>query len=120
MEFQLSSGHRILVGGFFIGPTNTWIDHLKESLSDKALPLVRRFLPVGDYHVVGDTCLEFVCVATFNTVPFTAPDSFGYYLHLVWFVDDMNVGVRDLVEKGLADCDWELHGREILRCSEDD
>jgi len=120
LEFELSTGRKVALTGFFTGATNTWVDHSRESLADKVLPVVRRVFPVGDFHVIGDTWLEFICVAGFNSTPLHDPDSFGSWLHLVWFVDDNDSRIRDLVTTGLASCDWDANAHDIYRGPNDD
>ena len=120
LEFELSTGRKVALTGFFTGATNTWVDHSRESLADKVLPVVRRVFPVGDFHVIGDTWLEFICVAGFNSTPLHDPDSFGSWLHLVWFVDDNDSRIRGLVTTGLASCDWDANAHDIYRGPNDD
>ena len=62
VEFELSTGRRVVLTGFFTGETSSWVDHSHESLADKVMPVVRRVYPFGDFQVVGDTWLEFISV----------------------------------------------------------
>ena len=84
------------------------------------MPVFRRVYPSGDFQVVGDTWLDFICIAGFNSTPLNDPDSFGSWMHLVWFVDDNDALIRELVEIGLSNCDWESHARDFYRGPEDD
>ena len=120
MEFELSTGRRVTLSGFFTGETSSWVDHRQESLVDKVTPVVRRVYPVGDFEVVGNTWLQCICIAGFNSTPVQDPDSFGSWLHLVWFVDDNDTSIRELVEVGLANCDWESQAHNFYRGPGDD
>ena len=113
LEFKLSTGREVALTGFFIGATNTWIDHQQAALADKVLPVVRGVFPSGDFQFVGDSSLEFICVAGFNSTPLHDPDSYGSWLHLCWFVDDNDASIRDLVAAGLEHCDWDTYGHDI-------
>jgi hypothetical protein len=120
LEFKLSTGREVSLTGFFTGATNTWIDHQQDALADKVLPVVRRVFPSGDFQLVGDTWLEFICVAGFNSTPLHDPDSYGSWLHLCWFVDDNDASIRDLVAGGLQHCNWDAFGHDIYRGPTDD
>ena len=120
MEFTLSSGRRVTLTGFFTGETNSWVDHREATLANKVQRVVRRVYPVGDFQVVGESWLEFICVAGFNSTPLNDPDSFGSWMHLVWFVDDNDKNIRELVEIGLAGCDWDRYAKDIYRGPDDD
>ena len=120
MKFQLASGREVALTGFFTGATNTCVDHNQRLLADKVLPVVRRIFPVGDFQIIGTTWLQYICVAGFNSTPVNDPDSYGSWLHLVWFVDDCDKHIRSLVEIGLASCDWESYAHDIYRGPNDD
>ena len=113
MEFKLSTGRDVSLTGFFTGATNTWVDHNQDALADKVLPVVRRVFSDGDFQLVGETWLKYICVAGFNSTPLLDPDSYGSWLHLCWFVDDNDASIRELVADGLQHCDWDAHGHDI-------
>ncbi|WP_339748154.1 hypothetical protein [uncultured Rubinisphaera sp.] len=120
MEFTLASGREVFLTGFFIGATNTWVDHNQRLIAEKVLPVVRRVFPVGQFQIVGDTWLQYICIAGFNSTPLKDPDSYGSWLHLVWFVDNNDMHIRSLIEAGLRNCDWDLYAHDIYRGPNDD
>lgn len=120
MEFTLASGREVALTGFFMGATNVWVDHSQRLTRDKVSPVVRRVFPAGDFQVVGSTWLQFICVAGFNSTPVKDPDSYGSWLHLVWFVDNNEDHIRLLIEAGLAGCEWEEYAKDIYRGPNDD
>jgi len=113
LEFLLSSGREVTLTGFFTGATNSWIDHQQDSLTDKVLSVVRRVFPIGDFQLIDDPWLAFICVAGFNSTPVHDPDSYGSSLRLVWFVNDNDSSIRELVNIGLASCDWVANAQDI-------
>ena len=120
MEFKLATGREVVLTGFFIGETNTWVDYSQDALADKVLTVVRRVFPAGDFHVIGNELSKFICVAGFNSTPLNDPGSYGSWLHLVWFVEENDNDIRTLVEIGLSDCDWESYAQDIYRGPHDD
>jgi hypothetical protein len=120
VDFTLASGREVTLTGFFTGQTNGWVDHSQRLIRDKVLPVVRRVFPAGDFQVIGNTWLQCICVAGFNSTPVKDADSYGSWLHLVWFVDDNDKHIRLLIEAGLAGCDWERYALDIYRGPNDD
>lgn len=120
MEFKLPSGRDVFLTGFFTGGTNTFVDHSQLLLADKVNPVVRRVFPSGQFHLIGHTWLQYICVAGFNSAPVRDPDSYGSWLHLVWFVDDNDMHIRSLIETGLVGCDWDAYAHDIYRGPNDD
>lgn len=120
MEFTLASGRVVHLTGFFTGATNTWIDHNQPLLVDKVLPAVRMVFPYGQFQLVGENWLEYICVAGFNSTPSKDPDSYGSWLHLVWFVENNDNHIRRLIETGIRNCDWESYAQDIYRGRNDD
>ena len=113
LEFKLATGREVVLTGFFTGATSTWVDHQQDALVDKVLPVVRGVFPDGDFQLVSEPWLDFICVAGFNSTPHRDPDSHGSWLHLCWFVDDNDASIRELVAAGLAHCDWDAHAHDI-------
>lgn len=120
MEFKLASGRDVFLTGFFTGATNTFVDHNQRLLVDKVLPVVRDVFSSVQFQLIGDTWLQYICVAGFNSTPVKDPDSYGSWLHLVWFVDDNDKQIRSLIETGLVGCDWDSYAHDIYRGQNDD
>jgi hypothetical protein len=120
LEFKLASGREVFLTGFFTGATNRFVDHRQRLLVDKVLPVVRDVFSSDQFQVIGETWLQYICVAGFNSTPVKDPDSYGSWLHLVWFVDDNDKLIRSLIETGLIGCDWDSYAHDIYRRPNDD
>jgi len=84
---------------------------LRRSPLERAQRMLRTIEPVLILDDGEPTLPTFQCFAALRSDPIK-PENVESYLNVAWFVEDMDIGIRPLLQEVLSRFEWDAHARD--------